>query len=101
MPLPSCALRLDAHSGTEEEERSFRAFDATSRATRVWNEGVSGVVADLRGAYNHWHQAGGQAEPPFGGLALWTRARRQRSTIPPTVSWILAGPYCRRSGRGS
>ncbi|ESS62932.1 surface protease GP63 [Trypanosoma cruzi] len=78
----------------------FRAFGATSRAKRVWGEGVSGVVVGLRGAHDHRHQAGGQAEPPLGGSALWTRARRERSTISPAVSWIFAGPYRRHSGRG-
>ncbi|RNC34671.1 putative retrotransposon hot spot (RHS) protein [Trypanosoma cruzi] len=75
LPLPSYTLPSDAHSVKEEAERSFRAFDATSRAARVWNEGVSGVVVGLRGAHNHWHQAGGQAQLAFGSLALWTRAR--------------------------
>ncbi|KAF8285465.1 hypothetical protein TcBrA4_0136250 [Trypanosoma cruzi] len=74
MPLPSCTSHLDAHSGQEEEQLSFCAFDATSRAVRIWNEGVSGVVVDLRGAYNYWQQTEDQAQLSFDCLAAWVGA---------------------------
>ncbi|EKF29028.1 hypothetical protein MOQ_007206 [Trypanosoma cruzi marinkellei] len=50
VPLPSRTSPLNAHSPTEEDS-SFCAFDATTWPTRIWNEGTSGVVFDLRGAY--------------------------------------------------
>ncbi|KAF8278313.1 hypothetical protein TcYC6_0035550 [Trypanosoma cruzi] len=39
-----------------EEDRGFCAFDVTTRPTRIWNEGASGVVFDLRCAYQCWQQ---------------------------------------------
>ncbi|EKF32163.1 hypothetical protein MOQ_003994 [Trypanosoma cruzi marinkellei] len=49
-PVPSRTSPLNAHSPTEED-RSFCSFDVTTWPTRMWNEGTSGVVFDLRGAY--------------------------------------------------
>ncbi|RNC49513.1 putative surface protease GP63 [Trypanosoma cruzi] len=63
-PLPSRTSPLDAQSPMEEE-RSFRAFDVTNWAPRIWDEGVSGVFLDLRGAYNYWQRADDQAQLPF------------------------------------
>ncbi|KAF8295015.1 hypothetical protein TcYC6_0095590 [Trypanosoma cruzi] len=39
-----------------EEDRGFCAFDVTTWPTRIWNEGASGVVCDLRCAYQCWQQ---------------------------------------------
>ncbi|KAF8304541.1 surface protease GP63 [Trypanosoma cruzi] len=49
----------------------FRAFDVTTWAPRIWNEGVSGVVFDLRGAYNYWQQADDQAQLVVDSLFTW------------------------------
>ncbi|KAF5225364.1 hypothetical protein ECC02_001542 [Trypanosoma cruzi] len=49
-PLPSRTSPLEAQSPMEED-RSFCAFDVTTWPTRIWNEGTSGVVCDLRCAY--------------------------------------------------
>ncbi|KAF8282745.1 hypothetical protein TcYC6_0021710 [Trypanosoma cruzi] len=74
MPLPSCTSHWDAHSGQEEEQLSFCAFDVTTWARRVWNEGVSGVVVDLRSAYNYWQRAEDQVQLSFDCLFAWIGA---------------------------
>ncbi|RNC35009.1 protein kinase-like protein [Trypanosoma cruzi] len=56
---------LDDHCATGKEGRMFRAFGVTTWAPRVWDEGVSGVFLDLRGAYNYWKRAEDQAQLPF------------------------------------
>ncbi|KAF8308080.1 putative protein kinase-like protein [Trypanosoma cruzi] len=65
---------LDDRSGAEEEGQMFRAFGVTARAPRIWNEGVSGVFLDLRGAYNYWKRAEDQAQIDFDNLAVWIGA---------------------------
>ncbi|KAF8281705.1 hypothetical protein TcYC6_0005290 [Trypanosoma cruzi] len=62
---------LDDHSATEEERRNFRAFDVTTWAPRIWDEGVSGDFLDLRGAYNYWKRADDQAQLLFDSLVAW------------------------------
>ncbi|KAF8302093.1 putative cytochrome P450 [Trypanosoma cruzi] len=52
----------------------FRAFGVTTWAPRIWNEGVSGVFLDLRGAYNYWKRAEDQAQIDFDNLAVWIGA---------------------------
>ncbi|KAF8294934.1 hypothetical protein TcYC6_0095630 [Trypanosoma cruzi] len=54
-PLPSRTSPLEAQSPMEED-RGFCAFDVTTWPTRIWNEGASGVVCDLRCAYQCWQQ---------------------------------------------
>ncbi|RNC36577.1 selenocysteine-tRNA-specific elongation factor [Trypanosoma cruzi] len=53
----------------------FLALDVTAWAPRVWNEGISEVVACLRSAYSyeHWHQADAQVQPAFDGLVSCRR----------------------------
>ncbi|EKG08492.1 protein kinase-like protein, putative, partial [Trypanosoma cruzi] len=65
---------LDDRSAAEEEGRMFRAFGGTTWAPRIWNEGVSGVFLDLRGAYNYWKRAEDQAQIDFDNLAVWIGA---------------------------
>ncbi|EKF99643.1 surface protease GP63, putative [Trypanosoma cruzi] len=65
---------LDDRSAAEEEGRMFRAFGVTTWAPRIWNEGVSGVFLDLRGAYNYWKRAEDQAQIDFDNLAVWIGA---------------------------
>ncbi|RNC36877.1 dispersed gene family protein 1 (DGF-1) [Trypanosoma cruzi] len=60
--LPSSTSLLEANSGAELEERIFRAFDVTTWPSRIWDEGISGVVVDLRGAYKYWQRADDQAQ---------------------------------------
>ncbi|RNC34437.1 hypothetical protein TcCL_Unassigned02779 [Trypanosoma cruzi] len=74
VPLPSRTSPLDDHSGTEEEELRFCAFDVTTRPSCVGNEGVSGVVVDLRGAYSYWQQADDQNKLSFDCLVAWIGA---------------------------
>ncbi|RNC34323.1 putative surface protease GP63 [Trypanosoma cruzi] len=62
---------LDDHSATGKEGRMFRAFGVTTLAPRIWDEGVSGVVFDLRGAYNYWKRADDQAQLVFDSLVAW------------------------------
>ncbi|RNC51776.1 putative surface protease GP63, partial [Trypanosoma cruzi] len=62
---------LDDNSATGKEGRIFRAFDDTTWAPRIWNAGISGVVFDLRGAYNYWRQAEDQAQLVFDSLVAW------------------------------
>ncbi|EKF98832.1 dispersed gene family protein 1 (DGF-1), putative, partial [Trypanosoma cruzi] len=62
---------LEANSGAELEGRIFRAFDVTTWAPCVWDEGVSGVFLDLRGAYNYWQGADDQAQLDFDNLVAW------------------------------
>ncbi|KAF8286978.1 hypothetical protein TcYC6_0003760 [Trypanosoma cruzi] len=54
MPLTSRTSPLGNTSGPEEEKRRFSAFDVTMWPLRVWNNGSSGVVFDIRSAYNYW-----------------------------------------------
>ncbi|RNC59784.1 putative surface protease GP63 [Trypanosoma cruzi] len=65
---------LDDHSATGKEERMFRAFGVTTWAPRIWDEGVSGVFLDLRGAYNYWQRADDQAQLLFDSLVAWIGA---------------------------
>ncbi|RNC46459.1 putative surface protease GP63 [Trypanosoma cruzi] len=77
LPLDAFALQhfsLDDHSATGKEGRMFRAFDVTTCLSCVWNEGVSGVFLDLRGAYNYWRQAEDQAQLVFDSLVAWVCA---------------------------
>ncbi|RNC41331.1 surface protease GP63 [Trypanosoma cruzi] len=71
MPFALQHFSLDDHSATEEEGRSFCSFDVTTWAPLIWDEGVSGVVVDLRGAYNYWQQAGYQAQLVIDSLVAW------------------------------
>ncbi|KAF8291243.1 dispersed gene family protein 1 (DGF-1), putative [Trypanosoma cruzi] len=52
----------------------FRAFGVTTWARRIWDEGVPGVVFNLRGAYNYWQRADDQAQLSFDSLAAWIGA---------------------------
>ncbi|RNC45087.1 helicase-like protein [Trypanosoma cruzi] len=54
-----------------EEDRGFCAFDVTTWSSRIWNEGASGVVFDLRCAYQCWQQDGEQVKLAFGNLVEW------------------------------
>ncbi|KAF8284926.1 hypothetical protein TcBrA4_0042980 [Trypanosoma cruzi] len=69
-PLPSRTSPLDAQLPMEED-RSFCAFDVTRWPSRVWNEGASGVVIDLRYAYQCWQQDNEQVKLAFGNLVEW------------------------------
>ncbi|RNC35453.1 hypothetical protein TcCL_Unassigned01661 [Trypanosoma cruzi] len=70
-PLPSRTSPLDARLPMEED-RSFCAFDVTTWPSRVWNEGASGVIIDLRCAYQCWQQDNEQVELAFDNLVEWT-----------------------------
>ncbi|KAF8293499.1 hypothetical protein TcYC6_0110120 [Trypanosoma cruzi] len=73
--MPSRTSSLDAHSGMVDQVPHFVAFGVATRAPRIWNEGISGVIADLLSAYSYyWHQADAQAQIAFGSLLSWTRA---------------------------
>ncbi|KAF8277049.1 hypothetical protein TcYC6_0016850 [Trypanosoma cruzi] len=69
-PLPSRTSPLDAQSPMEED-RGFCAFDVTTWPTRIWNEGTSGVVFDLRCAYQCWQQEDEQVKLAFENLVEW------------------------------
>ncbi|RNC57815.1 helicase-like protein [Trypanosoma cruzi] len=69
-PLPSRTSPLEAQSPMEED-RGFCAFDATTRPTRIWNEGASGVVFDLRCEYQCWYQDDEQVKLAFDNLVEW------------------------------
>ncbi|KAF5217515.1 hypothetical protein ECC02_009616 [Trypanosoma cruzi] len=69
-PLPSRTSPLEAQSPMEED-RGFCAFDVTTRPTRIWNEGASGVVFDLRCAYQCWQQEDEQVKLAFDNLVEW------------------------------
>ncbi|KAF8281744.1 trans-sialidase, putative [Trypanosoma cruzi] len=84
-PLPSRTSPLEAQSPMEED-RGFCAFDVTTRPTRIWNEGASGDVFDLRCAYQCWQQEDDQIKNlPLtiwsSGSACWKAGR-----IPPIAS---------------
>ncbi|RNE98486.1 putative retrotransposon hot spot (RHS) protein [Trypanosoma cruzi] len=98
MPLPPCTSLLDADSGTEEEARSFCAFDVATWPSRAWDEGVSGVVFDLRGAYCYWQQAEDQAQLAFDCFFAWIGALEAEWDL--TDSFMKSGRtlYCRHSG---
>ncbi|RNC33958.1 helicase-like protein [Trypanosoma cruzi] len=68
-PLPSRTSPLEAQSPMEED-RGFCAFDVTTWPTRIWNEGASGVVFDLRCAYQCWQQDE-QVKLAFDNLVEW------------------------------
>ncbi|KAF5220789.1 helicase-like protein [Trypanosoma cruzi] len=72
-PLPSRTSPLEAQSPMEED-RGFCAFDVTTRPTRIWNEGTSGVVFDLRCAYQCWQQEDEQVKLAFENLFVWIGA---------------------------
>ncbi|ESS61212.1 hypothetical protein TCDM_11214 [Trypanosoma cruzi Dm28c] len=72
-PLPSRTSPLDARLPMEED-RSFCAFDVTTWPSRVWNEGASGFVIDLRCAYQCWQQCDEQVKLAFGNLVEWIGA---------------------------
>ncbi|RNC31844.1 surface protease GP63 [Trypanosoma cruzi] len=68
-------LPLEDGSGAEEEEQNFLAFDVTTWATRIRNEGISGAAVDLWGAYNYyWHQADDQVQLALDSLLSWMHA---------------------------
>ncbi|RNF18371.1 helicase-like protein [Trypanosoma cruzi] len=69
-PLPSRTSPLDARLPMEED-RSFCAFDVTTGHTRIWKEGASGVVFDLRCAYQCWQQDYEQFKLAFDNLVEW------------------------------
>ncbi|RNC39780.1 hypothetical protein TcCL_NonESM10830 [Trypanosoma cruzi] len=69
-PLPYRASPLDAQLPMEED-RSFCAFDVTTWPSRIWNEGTSGVIIDLRCAYQCWQQDNEQVELAFDNLVEW------------------------------
>ncbi|KAF5219901.1 hypothetical protein ECC02_007128 [Trypanosoma cruzi] len=69
-PLPSRTSPLEAQSPMEED-RSFCAFDVTTWPARIWNEGASGVVFDLRCAYQCWQQEDEQFNLVFENLVEW------------------------------
>ncbi|ESS61612.1 hypothetical protein TCDM_10791 [Trypanosoma cruzi Dm28c] len=66
-PLPSRTSPLDAQLPMEED-RSFCAFDVTTWPSRMWNEGASGFVIDLRCAYQCWQRDNEQVKLAFGNL---------------------------------
>ncbi|EKF99649.1 hypothetical protein TCSYLVIO_009427, partial [Trypanosoma cruzi] len=72
-PLPSCTSPLDAQLPMEED-RSFCAFDVITWPSRVWNEGASGVIIDLRCAYQCWQQDNEQVKLAFDNLVEWISA---------------------------
>ncbi|KAF8275452.1 hypothetical protein TcBrA4_0137560 [Trypanosoma cruzi] len=72
-PLPSRTSPLDARLPMEED-RSFCAFDVTTWPSRIWNEGASGVIIDLRCAYQCWQQEDEQVKLAFGNLVEWISA---------------------------
>ncbi|ESS68348.1 hypothetical protein TCDM_02929 [Trypanosoma cruzi Dm28c] len=72
-PLPSRTFPLDARLPMEED-RSFCAFDVTTWPSRIWNEGASGVIIDLRCAYQCWRQDNEQVKLAFGNLVEWIGA---------------------------
>ncbi|ESS54997.1 hypothetical protein TCDM_13560 [Trypanosoma cruzi Dm28c] len=69
-PLPSRTSPLDARLPMEED-RSFCAFDVTTWPSRIWNEGDSGVIIDLRCAYQRWQQDDEQVKLAFDNLVEW------------------------------
>ncbi|KAF8293851.1 hypothetical protein TcYC6_0104430 [Trypanosoma cruzi] len=69
-PLPSRTSPLEAQSPMEED-RGFCAFDVTTWPTRTWNEGASGVVCDLRCAYQCWQQDEEKVNLAFDNLVEW------------------------------
>ncbi|ESS60460.1 helicase-like protein [Trypanosoma cruzi Dm28c] len=69
-PLPSRTSPLDARLPMEED-RSFCAFDVTTWPSRMWNEGASGVIIDLRCAYQCWQRDDEQVKRAFGNLVEW------------------------------
>ncbi|EKF33277.1 hypothetical protein MOQ_002858 [Trypanosoma cruzi marinkellei] len=71
MPLPSRTSPLVDPSGAEEEEPRFCVFDADTFPTRIWNEGISGVLVEIRDAFNHWNQEGDQTKLAYENLVLW------------------------------
>ncbi|KAF8285074.1 hypothetical protein TcBrA4_0032730 [Trypanosoma cruzi] len=72
-PLPSRTSPLDAQLPMEED-RSFCAFDVTTWPSRIWNEGASGVIIDLRCAYQCWQQDKKQVKLAFDNLVEWISA---------------------------
>ncbi|RNC52169.1 structural maintenance of chromosome protein 4 [Trypanosoma cruzi] len=54
-----------------EEDRGFCAFDVTTWPTRIWNEGTSGVVFNLRCAYQCWQKEDEQVKLAFDNLVEW------------------------------
>ncbi|KAF8290220.1 hypothetical protein TcYC6_0005050 [Trypanosoma cruzi] len=69
-PLPSRTSPLEAQSPMEED-RGFCAFGVTTWPTRIWNEGTSGVVFDLRCACQCWQQEDEQVKLAFDNLVEW------------------------------
>ncbi|KAF5218573.1 helicase-like protein [Trypanosoma cruzi] len=69
-PLPSRTSPLEAQLPMEED-RGFCAFDVTTWPTRTWNEGASGVVFDLRCAYQCWQQDEEQVKLAFDNFVEW------------------------------
>ncbi|ESS55361.1 hypothetical protein TCDM_13175 [Trypanosoma cruzi Dm28c] len=90
-PLPSRTSPLDAQLPMEED-RSFCAFDVTTWPSCVWNEGVSGVVIDLRRACQCWQQCDEQVKLDFDNLVEWIGALEGLQD-PTDQLMILAIPY--------
>ncbi|RNC48742.1 structural maintenance of chromosome protein 4 [Trypanosoma cruzi] len=72
-PLPSRTSPLDARLPMEED-RGFCAFDVATWPSRVWNEGASGVIIDLRCAHQCRQQDNEQVKLAFGNLVEWISA---------------------------
>ncbi|ESS55321.1 hypothetical protein TCDM_13217 [Trypanosoma cruzi Dm28c] len=72
-PLPPRTSPLDARLPMVED-RSFCAFDVTTWPSRVWNEGASGVIIDLRCACQCWQQDNEQVKLAFDNLVEWISA---------------------------
>ncbi|RNC32538.1 putative dynein heavy chain [Trypanosoma cruzi] len=67
--LLGCAFRYRG-SGT-----AFHCVRRRYLGPRIWNEGISVVIADLLSAYSYyWHQVDAQAQLAFGSPLSWTRA---------------------------
>ncbi|EKG08820.1 dynein heavy chain, putative [Trypanosoma cruzi] len=74
------AVRQDAavHVGNGSNPAGHADSGATKNcgaigdaAGRIWDEGVSGVVVDLRRAYDYWKRADDQAQLVVGSLFTW------------------------------
>ncbi|KAF8302087.1 hypothetical protein TcBrA4_0050810 [Trypanosoma cruzi] len=90
-PLPSRTSPLDAQLPMEEDH-GFCAFDVTTWPSRTWNEGASGVIIDLRCAYQCWQQDNGQVKLAFDNLVEWISALEGLQD-PTDRIMNLGGPY--------
>ncbi|RNF12572.1 helicase-like protein [Trypanosoma cruzi] len=80
-----------------EEDRSFCAFGVTTWPSRVWNEGASGVIIDLRCAHQCWQQDNEQVKRAFDNLVEWISALEGQQD-PTDRIMNLGGPYGIHSG---